>query len=860
MGPRDLLKSPDSATKSMSPLLSSLFEASWDEDKTTIATQIAEQFFYDLARRQDSVDDLGMFLATAKSLRHRLTERYNKTQEAIDASGCKEASYLCIEWLLGRAMTDVIYNLKLKGPYYDAVKELGFNLEDLLSQETEAGMGSGGLGRLSACFISSATTLSLPFVGYGLRYRYGMFKQVLENGYQVEYPDYWLRHGDPWELERFDIQYPVKFYGNATSHIDAETGEPRFDWNAGETVIAVAYDYLIPGYNTNNVNAIRLWEARPSEEFRLSAHISGDYNRAVVQKQECENLTSVLYPSDFTYQGKELRLKQQYLFVSASLQDMIKRCLNASIPLERFDEKFAVHLNDTHPSLAVPELMRLFMDEYGLGWSKSWEICNRAFCYTNHTVLPEALETWSVGMLSNLLPRHMDIIKEINRRWLCQVAMKYPNDASKISRLSILSDDGQNVRMANLAIVGSKFVNGVAAIHTEILKKTLFKDFYEIWPNKFVNKTNGVTIRRWLAECNPELSALISDLLVKAGVCKNGDEWVSNASLLKNLIKYSNDVTVLDKFWEIKKKNKEVLADKIFADTKIKVDPTSIFDIQVKRIHEYKRQFMNILSVIVRWKEIHSMDDAERKKLVPRTVIIAGKAAAAYQIAKKIIRLCTAVAHVINDDPVTSKYLKLVFLPDYSVSLAEIIFPACELSEQISCAGMEASGTGNMKATFNSAVIIGTHDGANVEIGEAVGDDNLLFFGLTDDEVLEARTYLGSENYERNSDVELALNLIRKGIFGCTEYLSELCGVLDHDWYMIHADFEEYHDLRWDYVDEIYKDKYKFAKMMLSNTALSYPFSSDRSIAEYATEMWNIKPIKAKSGQVSTIRFQSVNQ
>lgn len=827
----------------VSPVLNSLVEAQLSEDTHTISGQLTEYFKYSLGRTASTIDDMGMYLAVSKSLRDRLIDRWNKAQEVAAASGAKQICYLSLEFLMGRALTNALFNLDLEEQYATALRELGFALEDIADQEVDAALGNGGLGRLAACFVDSMATLNLAACGYGLRYRYGMFKQSIENGFQVEHPDYWLRHGAPWEIERFDIEYPVRFYGHTTARLSPETGEHVFGWEGGQCVKAVAYDTLVPGFNTSNVINLRLWQAAPGQEFQLNMHNAGNYYASVSEKLESENITAVLYPNDNSREGRILRLKQEHFFVSATLQDVIARAKALGVSLDRLGDRFCLQLNDTHPALSVAELMRLLLDEHSFGWEDAWAVVTSVFAYTNHTVLPEALEKWPEHLVGELLPRHLDIIREINRRWCAAVEARWPADHARVHRMAIIADG--TVHMAVLAIVGSFAVNGVAAIHSEIIRTGIFADFAEFWPSKFQNKTNGVTPRRWIAESNPELADLITERLVSKGVIKDAHGWPAHLEHLRHLAEDVNDGDLLRRLAEIKRNNKVRLAEIIKADCGVEVSPDALFDIQVKRIHEYKRQLLNILSVVARFQELNAMDDATLAQVQPRVVIFGGKAASGYERAKQIIKLISAVAETINADARISPFLKVVFIPNYCVSIAEKIIPAADLNEQVSTAGTEASGTGNMKFVMNGAPIIGTLDGANVEIREDVGDENMFIFGATADQVEGIRETIRNGTYVINPQLRAAIDAVSSGMFGAGEFLRPLVeSILHHDFYILSADFASYHATRWGAVDAVYRDTQRWQQMCLLNIALSNRFSSDRTIRDYARDIWSVRPLK----------------
>jgi starch phosphorylase len=740
--------------------------------------------------------------------------------------------------LIGRLLGNNLLNLQMDEAAHDAMTDLGLDLEKLEDYEWDAGLGNGGLGRLAACFLDSMATLELPAYGYGIRYEYGIFFQKILGGQQVETPDNWLRYGNPWELPRPEYLYPVKFYGRVEQTARAD-GRPRFEWKDGQDVLAMAYDVPVPGFGNQTVNTLRLWSAKSTREFDLNYFNSGDYVAAVEQKNQNENITRVLYPSDNVYQGKELRLKQEYFFVTATLQDAIRRYKKTHPDFGVFADKTAFQLNDTHPAIAIPEMMRLLMDEEGLEWDSAWDLTNKVFAYTNHTVMPEALEHWPAAMMAHLLPRHMQIIGEINRRFLEAVAKRYPGDQSKLKTMSIIGEGPDpQVKMAHLAIVGSHSVNGVAELHTSILKEKVFPEFNDFFPGKFNNKTNGITPRRWLNTCNRDLAGLITK--------KIGNGWVKDLTQLKKLEPFADDVLFREKWQVVKRSNKIRLAEYIRRHNGIEVPVDSLFDCQVKRMHEYKRQLLNILGVIARYNQIKENPNGQHVK---RTVIFAGKAAPSYATAKLIIRLINAVAEKVNHDPEVGQNLKVVFLANYGVSLAELIIPAADLSQQISTAGMEASGTGNMKFALNGALTIGTLDGANVEIMEEVGVDNIFIFGLKADQVLDLRRqgYDPRKYYDSQPRLKKVLDLMAGGHFSPEEpglfqpLVDNLLNQGDH--YMLLADFADY--LRCQHeVDQTFLQPDLWLKKSIYNVARMGKFSSDRSIAQYASEIWKVDPVK----------------
>ncbi|CAG7856992.1 glycogen phosphorylase [biofilm metagenome] len=777
--------------------------------------------------------------ALALAISDRLVERWKKTYNAYKASDCKRAYYLSMEFLMGRTLTNAMINLGLTETAHKAMYDVGLSMEELIDAEYDAGLGNGGLGRLAACFIDSCATLQLPVTGYGLRYEYGMFSQLIINGEQVEKPDHWLRNGNIWEIERFEYKQVIKFGGRTETHTD-ERGKKRVTWVDTHDVLAVPYDTPVPGFQNNTVNTLRLWKAMATDEFDLQEFNEGDYAEAVAAKNSAENITMVLYPNDASENGKFLRLQQQYLLASASLQDVIATWVGRhGNDFTEFAAKNCFQLNDTHPSIAVAELMRLLIDIHGMDWEHAWNITRNTMAYTNHTLLPEALERWPVTLFRQLLPRLLEIIYDINAHFLAEVSAHWPGDKERIIRMSLIEEGpAPNVRMAYLAIVGSFSVNGVAALHSKLLQQGLFRDFYELWPNKFNNKTNGVTPRRWLASCNPELAELITKTI--------GDGWLTDLSLLKKLIPYAKDKAFCKRWREIKQANKQLLVELKKQEYNIDIDVNAIFDIQVKRIHEYKRQLLNVLHVIHLYDRIKRGDAADWTN---RCVLIGGKAAPGYYMAKKIIKLINNVASVINHDPDVGNKLKLVFLANYRVSAMEVICPGADLSEQISTAGKEASGTGNMKFMMNGALTIGTLDGANIEIREEVGDDNFFLFGLTEEEVEAMRHHYNPEGIiEQDEDLKRVMNLLEWGHFNQFEpgIFDSVIGTLKspHDPWMTIADFRSFVEAQ-KRVELAYRDQELWTRMSILNTATSGKFSTDRTIAEYNNEIWKLMPVAA---------------
>ena len=800
---------------------------------------LTNHLIYTEGKSVKTATDRDWFEASAHAVRDQLIEQQLKTADENLGQDPKRLYYLSLEFLIGRTLSNAALNLGIESSLRDSLKELGQDLEHVEETEIDAALGNGGLGRLAACFLDSLATLDLPGQGYGIRYEYGMFNQSIENGQQVERPDNWLRFGNPWEFQRPERLYPVKFFGNVVQFSDGKGGIEHH-WVDGETVMAMAYDVPIPGYKTDTVNSLRLWAAKSTREFNLESFNAGDYLSAVQDKSISESLSKVLYPNDSSAVGKELRLRQEYFFVSASIQDILHHFLLEHSDWDQLPEKIAIQLNDTHPAVAVAEMMYQLMDIHNLKWDYAWKLVTKIFAYTNHTLMPEALETWGVDKFARVLPRHLEIIFEINQRFLAQVNHNFPGDTGLLSRVSIIDEShGRRVRMAHLAVIGSHTVNGVAAIHSELLKTTLFADFHRIFPNKFINVTNGITPRRWLNQCNPGLAEIITSRI--------GSGFVRNLDQLKNLIPHAEDAAFRKEFRTVKQANKVRLAAYIEEKVGIKVDPDSMFDVQIKRIHEYKRQLLNVLHVITLYNRIRS---GNAHSVTPRTVIFAGKAAPGYRVAKQIVRLINDVASIVNEDPAVHGLLKVVFLPNYDVSSAEKLFPASDLSEQISTAGTEASGTGNMKMALNGAMTIGTLDGANVEILEEVGDNNIFIFGLTTPQVadLRAHGYSAWDHYNGNEELKQAVDMIGNGFFsvGEPERYRQIFDNLTHhnDHYLLLADYASYIAAQ-DRVGLLYQDKEEWTRRAILNVANMGKFSSDRTILEYAEKVWDVQSVKA---------------
>ena len=779
----------------------------------------------------DSASEYDLMQGTSQIAREQLSRRWVQTQSQERRDKVRRIYYLSMEFLIGRTLSNALASLELGDAATAAVGAHAARMEDVADREPDAALGNGGLGRLAACFLDSMATLGLPSFGYGIRYEYGMFAQEIQDGCQVEYPDPWLENGTAWEFPRFGLSYPVRFGGWVEHHGDKSV------WRPAAEVAARAYDMVVPGHGTQKVSTLRLWKASAPAHIDLHAFNTGDYARAAGVKNEYENISWVLYPNDSTPAGRELRLRQEYFFVAASMQDIVKRHLEEHPSLANLAEQVAIHLNDTHPAIGVAELMRLLCDDHELPWATAWESCQRIFSYTNHTLMPEALETWPVALMQHVLPRHLEIIFRINQEFLDMASKHRPGDFDFLSRLSLIDERGERrVRMAHLSIVGSHKVNGVSALHSELLVQTIFKDFASIWPERFTNMTNGVTPRRWLAQANPALAALLDRTLGRA--------WRLDLDQLQGLAALKHQPAFQAEFMAIKRANKVRLADHIERVTGVKLDPTSLFDVQVKRIHEYKRQLLNVLHVVTRYQAIVAQPEAD---WVPRSVIFAGKAASSYAMAKNIIRLIHDVAAVVNNDPRVADRLKVAFIPNYGVSVAEVIMPGADLSEQISTAGTEASGTGNMKLALNGALTIGTDDGANIEIRQNVGDDNIFIFGLKTPEVVAIKQggYQPMRLYESNPRLKAVLDAIASGGFSKDEPTRHR-GLVDSllwggDHYLLLADYEAYVEAQLR-VDALYRQPAAWAARSIANVAGMGSFSSDRTIREYARQIWHIEP------------------
>ncbi|KAG7928967.1 hypothetical protein KL925_001148 [Ogataea polymorpha] len=794
-----------------------------------------------LARSMYNCDNLAAYQSLSSSVRDKLILRWNKTQQLHTVKEVKRVYYFSLEFLMGRALDNAIINLEIKDLCNKSTNELGFRLEDLIETEPDAGLGNGGLGRLAACFVDSLSTGNYPGWGYGLRYNYGIFAQKIVDGYQVEAPDYWLKFGNPWEIPRTEIQYPVDFYGYVSTEKDEKTGALYKQWHGGERVLAVAYDFPVPGYKTSNVNNLRMWSSQPTTEFDFQKFNQGDYTNSVSQQQRAESITAVLYPNDNFYQGKELRLKQQYFWVAASLHDIVRRFLKTKKPFSQLPDYISIQLNDTHPTIAIVELQRILVDLQKVDWHEAWDIVTRTFGYTNHTVMSEALEKWPLELFANLLPRHLEIIYQVNFEFLQEVERKFPTERDLLTRVSLIEESSpKNIRMAHLAIIGSHRVNGVAELHSELIKTTIFKDFVKIYGSeRFTNVTNGITPRRWLRQANPKLSELIASKL-------GGYEYLTKLEKLKELQNFLEDSEFKKAWVEVKKYNKVRLTDMIKTLTGIEVSPNSMFDIQVKRIHEYKRQQLNIFGVIWRYLQIKATPKEERAEKWPAKVcIIGGKAAPGYYAAKKIIKLVNAVSDVVNSDPDVGDILKVVFIPDYNVSKAETICPASDISQHISTAGTEASGTSNMKFVLNGGLIIGTVDGANVEITREIGEDQIYLFGNLSEDVDELRHEHNMGRLTIPNALNQVFDSIESGTFGSyEEYRTLVENIKIHgDYYLVSDDFESYLEAQRT-IDKEYKDQDNWTRKSIISVANMGFFSSDRCIEEYADNIWNIEPIK----------------
>ena len=805
--------------------------------KTPAKQALQNHLVFSIFKTDEVATPRDWYSTTAYTVRDHVIDRWVKTVETYAEQDPKRVYYLSLEFLIGRMLSNAALNLGVESEVRAGLNALGHKMENVVEMEPDAALGNGGLGRLAACFLDSMATMDIPGTGYGIRYEYGMFKQSINQGQQVENPDNWLRYGNIWEFQRPESTYTVQFFGNVVE-FETEKGIEHH-WVDAEHVVAMAYDVPIPGYDTQTVNNLRLWSAKAAKEFDLRQFNEGNYERAVESRNVTESISKVLYPNDASASGRELRLKQQYFFVSASIQDILHRFLLKHKDWKKLPDKIAIQLNDTHPAIAVAEMMYQLVDVHQLDWDFAWSLVGEVFAYTNHTLMPEALETWAVDLFSRLLPRHLQIVYRINHEFLAMVNHHFPGDNDLLTRVSIIDElHGRRVRMAHLAVVGSHTVNGVAALHSELLKTTLFADFNRIYPNKFVNVTNGITPRRWLNQCNPDLTALLTKAI--------GTGFQRDLDKLKLITPLAEDKAFRKAFREVKLANKVRLANRVEDVTGVKLHPNSLFDVQIKRIHEYKRQLLNVLHVITLYNRIRS---GQAKDITPRSVIFGGKAAPGYWMAKQIIRLINDVATIINDDPSVGDKLRVVFYPNYEVSAAELLFPGSDLSEQISTAGTEASGTGNMKMALNGALTIGTLDGANVEIKEEVGDENIFIFGLTTDEVAQTKAagYNPWDYYNSNAELKQVLDMIANGFFSVEEpdrYQAIFDNLLQKgDHYLLLADYASYIAAQ-DAVSALYQDQEEWSRRAILNVARVGKFSSDRTIGEYAKNIWHVAPAR----------------
>uniref|UniRef100_UPI00358E2F32 glycogen phosphorylase, muscle form n=1 Tax=Myxine glutinosa TaxID=7769 RepID=UPI00358E2F32 len=808
------------------------------EDVGELKKAFNRHLHFTLVKDRNVATTRDYYFALAHAVRDHLVGRWIRTQQHFYEKDPKRVYYISLEFYMGRTLQNTMVNLGLQNACDEAMYQIGLDIEELEEMEEDAGLGNGGLGRLAACFLDSMATLGLAAYGYGMRYEFGIFNQKIHDGWQMEEADDWLRYGNPWEKARPEYMLPVHFYGHV------EHTEDGAKWVNSQLVFALPYDTPVPGYGNNAVNTMRLWSAKAPNDFNLKEFNVGDYIQAVLDRNLAENISRVLYPNDNFFEGKELRLKQEYFVVAATLQDIVRRYKASKFgsreavrtTFDSFPDKVAIQLNDTHPSLVIPELMRIMVDIEKLTWEKAWEVLVRTCAYTNHTVLPEALERWPVDLLNTLLPRHLEIIYEINRRHLDNVSRVFPGDLDRLRRMSLIEEEGsKRVNMAHLCIVGSHAVNGVARIHSDIIKATCFRDFWELDPSKFQNKTNGITPRRWLVLCNPGLADIIAERI--------GEGFIRDLSQLRQLEKHVNEDAFIRDVAKVKQENKQKFAAYLEKQYKVKINAASIFDVQVKRIHEYKRQLLNCLHVITYYNRIRK---EPQKHFVPRTVMIGGKAAPGYHMAKMIIKIITAVGDVINHDPVIGDRLKFIFLENYRVSLAEKVVPAADLSEQISTAGTEASGTGNMKFMLNGALTIGTMDGANVEMAEEAGEENLFIFGMRVEDVdeMDKTGYNAQEYYDRIPELKQAIDQLSSGYFSPKDpnlFKDVVNMLMHHDRFKVFADYEDYMCAQ-DKANQLYKNPKEWTKKVIKNIAGSGKFSSDRTIAEYAKDIWGVTP------------------
>ncbi|WP_419759306.1 glycogen/starch/alpha-glucan phosphorylase [Acidisoma sp.] len=802
-------------------------------DVAAMRESIEQKLYYQVGKNRIAANNRDWYVSTALAVRDRVVDGWHRSTDTTYASGAKRVYYLSLEFLIGRQLRDNLSNLGLYETVRAALEELGVDFDAIRAMEPDAALGNGGLGRLAACYLESMSSLKIPAIGYGIRYDHGLFRQIVKNGFQQEYPEDWLELGNPWQFERPEITFVIGF-GGAVEMVSENDSLVEHVWHPAERVSAIAYDIPIVGWRGRHVNALRLWSARAVDPIRLDAFNLGDHVGAISERARVEAISRVLYPSDETPAGQELRLRQEYFFAAASLQDLIRRHLKSFKTIESLPDKAAIQLNDTHPSIAVIELMRILVDVHKVGWEEAWSITRRTFCYTNHTLLPEALETWPVPLMERLLPRHMQIIYLLNLMFLDEVKHKYPDDVSLMTSLSLVDEThGRRVRMGNIAFLGSHSINGVSALHTDLMRRTVFRDFNAMFPDRINNKTNGITFRRWLYQSNPGLTALLVETV--------GPEILDDANQFAKLASFADDAAFQDRFAAVKQENKQALARLVRERLGVRLDPQAMFDVQIKRIHEYKRQLLNILETIALYNAIRAQP---MRDWIPRVKIFAGKAAPSYRRAKLIIKLAHDVSRVINSDPTLRDALKVVFLPNYNVSLAEVVIPAADLSEQISTAGMEASGTGNMKFALNGALTIGTLDGANVEMLERVGSDNIFIFGMTTEEV-EARrrqTIDSSDVIERSSVLQEVLTAVENGNFSPDDpgrYRDLIEAIRYHDYFMVAADFDAYYQRQRE-VASTWRRGADWRRSAVLNTAGMGFFSSDRSIREYASELWNV--------------------
>lgn len=831
------------------PYLSSPEHARTGLSKEALKQAYVDNLFFIQGRYWDEATPTDLYMAAAYTVRDRLLERWVRSAKVCEDPKARTVCYLSAEFLLGPHLLNNLVNLGITGVAREAGEELEINFDQIMDTEAEPGLGNGGLGRLAACYMDSLSTVQIPAIGYGIRYEFGIFHQEIHDGWQVEKSDYWLTHGNPWELRRCCLRFSVGFGGHTEQYQD-QYGRLRVRWMPRMEVIGVAYDTPILGYGVGNVNLLRLWKSEAPESFDFQSFNVGDYYGAVHANMEAETISKVLYPNDDPEAGKELRLKQQYFFVSCSIQDMVHQQLDAAGSLEGFADKFVAQLNDTHPSIAVAELMRLLVDEHGMEWDPAWEITRKTFCYTNHTLLPEALETWPVRLFERLLPRHLEIIYEINRRFLDEVRMRFLGDEGRVARMSLIAEgDERRVRMANLAVVGSRAVNGVAELHSELVKTTILRDFHDLWPERFHNVTNGVTPRRFIAVSNPRLAGLITE------TCGN-DRWLRDLECLRELEPHADDPALKERWREVKTAAKRSLAAWLARRTALLVDPATLFDVQAKRFHEYKRQHLNLLHIVTLY---HRIKHDPNHAIAPRTFIFGGKAAPGYFLAKLTIKLINSVAEVVNRDPQVNGFIRVAFMPDFNVKNGQHLYPAADLSEQISLAGKEASGTGNMKFSMNGALTIGTLDGANVEIREEVGAENFFLFGMTAGQVQQRQQvgYRPWDYYHGDHELKAVIDLINSGLFSHgdpTLFRPLTDHLVHHDTFMALADFRAYVECQ-EQVSQAWSDPGHWDRMSILNVARMGKFSSDRAIRDYAERIWHVKPVPvegAASGLAAT--------